>query len=58
MDIKRYVRDHEGLMKVLALIYRIVGFNSIKGKSDMKILCVGGHSYGVPILRIMEKIIV
>lgn len=38
MDIKRYVRDHEGLMKVLALIYRIVGFNSIKGKSDMKIL--------------------
>ena len=57
MDIKRYVRDHEGLMKVLALIYRIVGFNSIKGKSDMKILG-GGHSYGVPILRIMEKIIV
>lgn len=41
MDIKRYVRDHEGLMKVLALIYRIVGFNSIKGKSDMKILCGG-----------------
>lgn len=58
MDIKRYVRDHEGLMKVLALIYRIVGFNSIKGKSDMRIVCVGGHSYGVPILRIMEKIIV
>ena len=57
MDIKRYVRNHEGLMKVLALIYRIVGFNSIKGKSDMKILW-GGHSYGVPILRIMEKIIV
>lgn len=57
MDIKRYVRDHEGLMKVLALIYRIVGFNSIKGKSDMKILW-GGHSYGVLILRIMEKIIV
>lgn len=57
MDIKRYVRDHEGLMKVLALIYRIVGFNSIKGKSDMKILW-GGYSYGVPILRIMEKIIV
>lgn len=56
MDIKRYVRDHKGLMKVLALIYRIVGFNSIKGKSDMKILW--GHSYGVPILRIMEKIIV
>ena len=41
MDIKRYVRDHEGLMKVLALIYRIVGFNSIKGKSDMKILWGG-----------------
>lgn len=57
MDIKRYVRDHEGLMKVLAVIYRIVGFNSIKGKSDMKILW-GGHSYCVPILRIMEKIIV
>ena len=55
MDIKRYVRDHEGLMKVLALIYRIVGFNSIKGKSDMKFFW-GGHSYGVPILRIMEKI--
>jgi len=57
MDIKRYVRDHEGLMKFLSLIYRIVGFNSIKGKSNMKILW-GGHSYGVPILRIMEKIIV
>lgn len=42
MDFKRYVRGHEGLMKVLALIYRIVGFNSIKGKSDMKILCGGG----------------
>lgn len=41
MDIKRYVRNHEGLMKVLALIYRIVGFNSIKGKSDMKILWGG-----------------
>lgn len=41
MDIKRYVRDHEGLMKVLAVIYRIVGFNSIKGKSDMKILWRG-----------------
>lgn len=41
MDFKRYVRDHEGLMKVLALIYRIVGFNSIKGKSDMKILWEG-----------------
>ena len=37
MDIKRYVRDHEGLMKFLALIYRVVGFNSIKGKSNMKI---------------------
>lgn len=57
MDIKRYVRDHEGLMKVLALIYRIVGFNSIKGKSDMKILW-GGYSHNVPGLRIMEKIIV
>lgn len=44
-------------MKFLSLIYRIVGFNSIKGKSNMKILW-GGHSYGVPILRIMEKIIV
>lgn len=41
MDIKRYVRDHKGLMKVLALIYRIVGFNSIKGKCDMKILWGG-----------------
>lgn len=41
MDIKRYVRDHEGLMKVLALIYRIVGFNSIRGKSNMKISWVG-----------------
>lgn len=56
MDIKRYVRDHEGLMKFLALIYRIVGFNSIKGKSDMKILW-GGHSHGVPVLRILEKTI-
>lgn len=37
MGIKRYVRDHEGLMKFLALIYRVVGFNSIKGKSNMKI---------------------
>ena len=37
MDIKRYVRDHEGLMKFLALIYRAVGFNSIKGKANMKI---------------------
>lgn len=25
MDIKRYVRDHEGLMNFLALIYRTVG---------------------------------
>ena len=41
MDIKRYVRDHEGLMKFLSLIYRIVGFNSIKGKSNMKILWGG-----------------
>lgn len=37
MDIKRYVRDHEGLMKFLALIYRVTGFNSIKGKSNMEI---------------------
>lgn len=37
MDIKRYVRDHEGLMKFLALIYRVTGFNSIKGKSKMEI---------------------
>lgn len=37
MDIKRYIRNHEGLMKFLALIYRVVGFNSIKGKSNMKI---------------------
>lgn len=57
MDIKRYVRDHEGLMKFLALIYRVVGFNSIKGKSNMKILW-GGYLHGVPVLRIMEKIIV
>ena len=41
MDIKRYVRNHEGLMKFLALIYRIVGFNSIKGKFNMKILWGG-----------------
>ena len=41
MDFKRYVRGHERLMKILALIYRIVGFNSIKGKSDMKILWGG-----------------
>ena len=40
--IKRYVRDHEGLMKFLALIYRVVSFNSIKGKSNMKILWGGG----------------
>lgn len=32
---------HEGLMKFLSLIYRIVGFNSIKGKSNMKILWGG-----------------
>lgn len=48
MDIKRYVRDHEGLMKVLALIYRIVGFNSIKGKSDMRIVCGGGIRTAYP----------
>lgn len=54
MDIKRYIRDHEALMKFLALIYRVVGFNSIKGKSNMKISW-GGYLYGVPISRIMEK---
>lgn len=48
MDIKRYVRNHEGLMKVLAVIYRIVGFNSIKGKSDMKILWGGGIRTAYP----------
>ena len=37
MDIKRYVRDHEGLMVILSSIYRIIGFNSVKGKSGMKI---------------------
>lgn len=41
MDIKRYVRDHEGLMKFLALIYRAIGFNSITGKANMKILWGG-----------------
>ena len=41
MDIKRYVRDHEGLMNFLALIYRTVGFNSIRGKSKMRILWKG-----------------
>lgn len=56
MDIKRYVRDHEGLMKFLALIYRVTGFNSIKGKSNMEISW-GGYSHGTPILRIMEKTI-
>lgn len=37
MDIKRYVRDHEGLMRFLSLIYRMIGFNFIKGKSNMRI---------------------
>lgn len=48
MDIKRYVRNHEGLMKFLALIYRAVGFNSIKGKSNMKILWGGGIRMAYP----------
>ncbi len=41
MDIKRYVRDHEGLMKLLALLYRVIGCNFIKGKSNMKIVWGG-----------------
>lgn len=54
MDIKRYVRDHEGLMKFLSSIYRVFGFNSIKGKSNIKILW-GGYSHSIPISRIMER---
>lgn len=41
MDIKRYVRDHQNLMIFLSSIYRLLGFNSIKGKSNMKISCGG-----------------
>lgn len=37
MGIKRYVRDHEKLMRFLSLIYRLIGFNFIKGKSNMRI---------------------
>lgn len=48
MDIKRYVRDHEGLMKLLALIYRVTGFNSIKGKSNMEISWGGGIHTAYP----------
>lgn len=54
MDIKRYVRDHEGLMKFLSSIYRVFSFNSIKGKSNMKISW-GGYSHSIPISRIMER---
>lgn len=54
MDVKRYVRNHEVLMRFLALIYRVIGFNSIKGKSNMKISW-GGYLHGVRISRIMEK---
>lgn len=54
MDIKRYVRDHEGLMMILSSIYRVVGSNSIKGKSSMKISW-GGYLHSIPISRIMER---
>lgn len=41
MDIKRYIRDHEGLMRIMSSIYRVFGFNSVKGKSNLKILWGG-----------------
>lgn len=54
MDIKRYIRDHEGLMRVMSSIYRVFGFNSVKGKSNLKILW-GGYSQSIRLLKMMEK---
>ena len=33
--LKIYIRSHEGLMKFLAFVYRLLGFNSIKGKEGL-----------------------
>lgn len=41
MDIKRYIRNHEGLMRVVSSIYRAFGFNITKGKSNLKIVWGG-----------------
>ena len=48
MGIKRYVRDHEKLMRFLSLIYRLIGFNFIKGKSNMRISWGGGIRTAYP----------
>ena len=35
--LKKYIRDHDSLMRVLAVIYNLFGFNSVKGRKGVKI---------------------
>lgn len=40
--LKRYIRDHESLMKFLAMVYSFFSFNSVKGRRGVKIHRGGG----------------
>lgn len=39
--LKLYIRSHEGLMKFLAFIYRLFGFNFVKGSRGLNIIWSG-----------------
>ncbi len=39
--IKRFVRDHETIMLILSAIYRFFGFNKVRGRRGLEVICGG-----------------
>lgn len=40
--ILRFIRDHETIMSIIALVYNFLGFNKYKGKRNLKFERGGG----------------
>ena len=49
--IKRFIRDNESLMMLLSMIYRLFGFNHIKGRKGLKVQVTGVFSRKVKIIN-------
>lgn len=49
--IKRFIRDNESLLMLLSMIYRLFGFNYIKGRNGLKIRVTGVFSRKVKIIN-------
>ena len=47
--LKLYIRTHEGIMRVLAFVYRLLGFNCIKGRSGLNVIWSGAFCKKVKI---------